>query len=399
MTHGLLNRELSLPNGRILKNRLAKAAMSENLAERDGRPNEGLVRLYARWASGGAGLLITGNVMVDGRWREEVRNVVVEDESELELLRRWAADTKSQGAQVIAQISHPGRQAIRTTERPVAPSEVEMKGLSMFFKKPRALEPSEIQSIIDRFVRTSTILEKAGFDGVQIHGAHGYLISQFLSPLSNRREDEWGGDPERRMRFLLEIVRRVRAAVSPSFIVGVKLNSADFMRGGFGEEESMEVVKTLDHSGIDLLEISGGNYEAPAMMGTAKQSTVAREAYFLEYAEKVRRVTSVPLMVTGGFRTRDTMEQAIESAAVDLIGIARPLALEPDLPIRLMIGEADRAKSIDVRVGIRLLDSQLQGTWYQRQIQRLAQGLDPDPELSRWCMVWEGVRARVGAPS
>jgi 2,4-dienoyl-CoA reductase-like NADH-dependent reductase (Old Yellow Enzyme family) len=394
MTNGLLNNPLRLPNGRNLKNRLAKAALSECLADARNGPSEGLLRVYDRWAQGGAGLVITGNVMVDGRARTEPSNVVVEDERHYAELERWADTGKQNGVTLIAQLNHPGRQAVRTDRRPVAPSEVEMKGLKLFFKKPRALEDREIEEIVDRFVRTAVIFEKVGFDGVQIHAAHGYLISQFLSPRANLRDDRWGGDPERRMRLLLEIVGRVREHVSSRFILAVKLNSADFMRGGFDEEESMNVVRALDRSGIDLLEISGGNYEAPAMMGTARASTVQREAYFLEYAEKVRSLTRIPLMVTGGFRSREAMETAL-AGAVDLIGLGRPMILEPDLPLRLMIGEAERARKVDVSVGVRLLDGVLQGSWYQEQLYRLASGLEPDPELGRWGMVWAGVRERV----
>ncbi len=401
MKNGLLSSHLTLPNGRTVKNRLAKAAMSESLGEPDGRPSEGLIRLYDRWARGGTGLLITGNVMIQSGAQTDPLNVIIEDEQHLPVLSRWARAAQADGTRVLAQINHPGRQAItvRSGGRPVAPSEVEMQGLSMLFRKPRAMEDGEVETMIDRFVRTATVFEKAGFDGVEIHGAHGYLISQFLSPLSNVRDDRWGGDPQRRMRLLLEVVRRVREAVAPSFILAVKLNSADFMRGGFDEDESMNVVRALDSEGIDLLEISGGNYEAPAMMGTAKASTVQREAYFLEYAERVRSLTSVPLMVTGGFRSREVMERAIDCGAVDLIGVARPLALEPDLSRRLMNGEADRAKTVNVSVGIRLFDSVLQGSWYQEQLYRIARGLDPDPDLGKWRMVWAGFRARAFPPT
>ena len=251
------------------------------------------------------------------------------------------------------------------------------------FATPRALTEPEIRDIIQSFATTAALAEKAGFDGVEIHGAHGYLISQFLSPRTNLRTDGWGGDAERRRRFLLEVIAAVRAAVSPTFAVGLKLNSADFQRGGFTEDESMDVVRALE--GIDLLEISGGTYEVAAAFGEGKkaESTKRREAFFLDYAEKVRALTAIPLMVTGGFRTKAGMTDAVESGATDMVGLARPLAVEPDLPARLISGEANAATPVQLGTGIKKLDALIQGSWHQLQISRMARGLEPDPKLSR----------------
>ncbi len=384
---------LTLPNGTVLRNRIAKAAMSEVLAgTHDGTPTEALVNLYRRWAKSGAGLLLTGNVMVSHDARGELAQVVVEDERHLDMLRTWASAAQSEGAALFMQINHSGRQAPRSVTRdPVAPSAVAMK-LGPFFKTPRALEDGEIRAIIRRFAVTARVAKLAGFAGVQIHAAHGYLVSQFLSPLSNMRDDEWGGDPERRMRFLLEIVRAIRAEVGPSFPIAVKLNSADFQRGGFGEEESMNVVRALEKEGIDLLEISGGNYESPAMMhGKKKASTKAREAFFLEYAEKVRALTKLPLLLTGGMRTAATMEKVIASGAVDMVGIGRPLTLEPDLPARLLDGRATAAREVDVRIGVSMLDALLQTMFSQEQLARMGRGLDPDLGISRLRVLFFGI--------
>jgi 2,4-dienoyl-CoA reductase-like NADH-dependent reductase (Old Yellow Enzyme family) len=379
-----LSRPLTLASGAILPNRIAKAAMSERVAGADGAPNQALVRLYERWAEGGAGLLITGNVMVDRTAIAESGNVVVDDERDLPALRRWAAVTRARGAQAWLQINHPGRQIPRfLSPEPVAPSAIGLAGTGGLFARPRALLEHEIAAIVERFARTAEIAEATGFDGVQIHGAHGYLISQFLSPRSNLRSDGWGGTADKRRRFLLEVIRAVRAAVSPSFAVALKLNSADFQRGGFDESESMAVVEALE--GIDLLEISGGTYESAAMFTEAKPaaSTRAREAFFLDYAEKVRNRTRVPLMVTGGFRTRVGMEEALVSGAVDVIGMARPFAAEPDLAARLIRGDSDAARTIQLDTGIKKLDAIIQGSWYQLQLNRMAQGLAPDPHLGR----------------
>lgn len=249
---------------------------------------------------------------------------------------------------------------------------------------PRALSDTEVRDIVSRFANAALIAERAGFTGVQIHGAHGYLVSQFLSPIVNRRDDEWGGDAQRRMRFLLEIVRSVRSVVSSGFAVGVKLNSADFQRGGFSEDDAFNVIDALGDEGVDLLEVSGGTYERAAMFAEkSAESTRLREAFFIEFAERAQRVARMPLMVTGGFRTRSAMDAAIASGAVDVVGLARPLAVEPDLCARLLDGRAQGALSVRLSTGWKLLDSAMIGVWHQQQLRRMGSGADPDPRLSR----------------
>lgn len=380
-----LAKPLPLPSGSALPNRIVKAAMSEVLAHRhSGTPTEELVRLYERWATSGAGMMLTGNVMIDVESRGELGQVVVEDERHLPILRRWADAAQAHGAKLWMQINHAGRQAPRSvTANAVGPSAVGMKGLTGLFATPRALDGGEVLDLVRRFATTARIAKEAGFSGVQIHAAHGYLVSQFLSPLTNLRDDAWGGDAERRMRFLREIVRAVRAEVGPSFPIGVKLNSADFQRGGFGEDESMGVVVALEKEGIDLLEISGGNYESPAMMGSQRASTARREAYFLEYARKVRALVKTPLLLTGGMRTARVMESVVASGEVDAVGLGRPLSFEADLPARILRGEAG-AIEVEVKVGIRLLDDMLQAAFSQAQMARMARGLLPDLGISRW---------------
>jgi 2,4-dienoyl-CoA reductase-like NADH-dependent reductase (Old Yellow Enzyme family) len=377
-----LGAPLALPNGLMLKNRLAKAAMSEQLGSLSGAPTADLVRLYDRWARGGIGLLITGNVMIDRRSLGEPRNVVVEDDRERAALGRWAAAATANDTTAIAQINHPGRQTpIGLSSRVVAPSAIPLSYRGAF-PTPRALTHPEILELIERYAETAQIVVDAGFHGVQLHGAHGYLISQFLSPRANQRDDEWGGDAERRRRFVLEVTRAVREAIGPERILSVKLNSADFQRGGFAEDESLEVMQLLDAAGVDLLEVSGGTYEAPAMTGTMRQSTMEREAYFLDFAERARAVTSAPLMVTGGFRGGAAMQAAIDSGATDLVGLARPLALEPELPARLLDDPAGtRAALRPNTTGIRKLDGAADLMWSQHQLHRLGAGKNPDPRL------------------
>jgi 2,4-dienoyl-CoA reductase-like NADH-dependent reductase (Old Yellow Enzyme family) len=374
---------LRLPNGTLLRHRIAKAAMEEALSDPHQDPTPELARLYRRWADGGAALLITGHVLVDRTARARPRDVVVEDERASDRLSAWADAARSAGAEVWMQLNHAGRQTPRHVARvPVAPSAVPAVKLLASFGRPRALREDEIHDLVARFARAAVIAERAGFTGVQVHAAHGYLISQFLSPLTNTRDDAWGGPIENRARFLLDVVRAIRGAVKKTTAVAVKLNSADFQRGGFDEHDFGEVVRMLDAEGIDLLEISGGNYESPALFkGT---SSSAREAYFLEFARAVRALTKVPIMVTGGFRSRAVMEQALVEGAVDVIGLARPLALEPDLPRRLLDGTAERSTVTTKDVFVKSLSVVADGAWSWMQIRRMAHGEAPDPGLSTW---------------
>ncbi len=380
-----LAQPLSLPNGVILGNRLAKSALSEALGNPDGTVSGKLIRLYRRWSTSGAGLLITGNVMVDRRALGEPGNVVIEDERDLPRLREWAAAGTAQGCAVWMQINHPGKQAPRGLNREtVSPSAVPFGSkLAPFFATPRALTDAEIRDIIQRYGNAAAIARKAGFTGVQLHGAHGYLISQFLSPHHNRRNDAWGGTAAKRRRFVMELYRELRRRVGDEFPIGIKLNSADFQRGGFTETESLAVIAALAMAGIDLIEISGGTYEEPAMMQSAqvKSSTVEREAYFLEFAEKVRKKVKVPLMVTGGFRSLSGMEAPLREGALDIVGLGRILAIEPDAPARLLRGEETRHRIRPLSTGVKYIDNlgSLEITWYTRQLHRMGKDRDPAP--------------------
>lgn len=385
---------LGLPSGVTLSSRIAKSALSEALGDREQAPTKELIRLYDRWSGSGAGLLITGNVMVDRRALGEPGNVAVEDDRHLHLLKDWAAAATAGGSQVWVQLNHPGRQApkgLNGDNQAVAPSVTSVSGAPGVFGKPRELSGTEIREIIARFAAAARVVVDAGFTGVQIHAAHGYLISQFLSPLTNQRTDAWGGAAENRRRFLLEIVRAVRFELGPDVPIGVKLNSADFQKGGFSEDESLQVVLALAEEGIDLLEISGGNYESTVFMGAdatkgagVKASTKAREAYFLDYAEKVRKAiddsgATLPLMVTGGFRSRAGMNEALAGGAVDVIGMGRPLIMEPDLPARLLAG-AESALPIKPRkLRVKHLEGMGELMWFGVQLRRIGQGKDPDP--------------------
>ncbi|GAA3571774.1 NADH:flavin oxidoreductase/NADH oxidase family protein [Amycolatopsis ultiminotia] len=383
VTRELLAEPLELRCGAVLPHRLAKSALSEQLGNRRNAPTSELASLYRTWAHGGAGLLVTGNVMVDPAALGEPRNVAVPTVPDAAAFRPWAQAVDGTDAQLWVQLNHPGRQSPRyLSRRPVAPSAVSFgdRGVRTAFAAPRALTGAEIEGIVERFALAARTFVAAGFAGVQLHGAHGYLISQFLSPLVNRREDEWGRD---RSRFLLEVVRAVRAAVGDRVPVSVKLNSADFQRGGFDEDESLRVVRALGEAGIDLLEISGGTYEKTVMMGTVRESTAQREAYFLDYAAKARQVSDVALMVTGGFTTAAAMAEALRSGALDVIGLGRPYIVDAELPGRLLAGADVQAQRRCPRTGIRLADSLLEIQWHTQQLHRLAEG-KPADRRSAW---------------
>lgn len=380
-----LAQPMKLANGIVIRNRLAKAATSETLGTYGNRPTKGLVRLYRRWASSGVGLLITGNVMIDRRALGEPGNVSIEDELDLPLLGEWARAATGHGAAILVQLNHPGKQSTKGLNAGnLAPSAVpfsdEMKAL---FDTPREASDAEIREIIQRFGRSAAICKKAGFSGVQIHAAHGYLINQFLSPHHNQRTDFWGGTAEKRRRFLMAVYEEIRRQVGPDFPVAIKLNSADFQKGGFSEEDSLATVKALVDAGIDLVEISGGTYET-GVAKPRKASTAAREAYFLEFAEKVRATTKVPLMVTGGFRSAAGMNAALRSGALDFVGIARLMVIDPDAPAALLKGQDSQHSVRPIKTGLKMVDrlGVMEILWYTLQLKRIAKGGEPRPNES-----------------
>lgn len=407
---GVLTRPLTLPSGGKLKNRIAKAAMTEGLADSYNRATGRHVTLYRRWAQGGAGLLLTGNVMVDRRYLERPGNVAIDGpqtDDALDALKRWSASAREAGADIWMQISHAGRQTPKTVAKePVAPSAIALGLPGGQFGRPRALTGEEIRETIERFANAASVAKRAGFSGVQIHAAHGYLISEFLNPRANLREDDWGGPLENRARLLMLTIKEVRAQVGSGFPVSVKLNSSDFQKGGFSPAECLQVARWLNDAGVDLLEVSGGSYEQPAMMDMdgletryeeeKRDTTRAREAYFLTYAEEIRTAATTPLMVTGGFRTLAGMEEAVSSGACEIVGIARPLCVDADLPKKLMNGEAASAPSYEklMRMGpgvfgpnstvdlMKALNGFAIMAFFYENIYRLADGLPPREKMA-----------------
>lgn len=383
-----MTKSLKLPCGAVLPNRIAKAAMSENMASADHIPGAEFPRAYKMWIEGGTGLLITGNVMVDSNHRGESNNVVIEKGlNNQKELKNWADAAKGSDTQIWVQINHPGKQTPKyLTKTPVGPSAIPLDPpLDAMFNNCRELSHQEILEIIQRFAYAAKVCQECGFGGVQIHGAHGYLVSQFLSPKHNQRQDQWGGTLENRMRFAVEIYRAMREEVGADFPISIKMNSADFSKGGFSAEDAIHVARKFSEMGIDLIEISGGSYEKPAMTGVpVKESTKKREAYFLEYAKSIKEVCQCPLMVTGGFRTADFMEEALANNELDIIGLARPLSVDPAFSKKLFEGQKVESQVRKLSSGIKALDKifPLEIIWYTMQIHRMGKGKSPNPNAS-----------------
>jgi 2,4-dienoyl-CoA reductase-like NADH-dependent reductase (Old Yellow Enzyme family) len=373
---------LTLPCGATLPNRLAKAAMSEHLGSPRQSPTRGLARLYEEWSKGGAGLLITGNVMIDRGHLEAVRNVAIGADSSIDRFCDWAKAGTARGNHLWMQLNHPGRQTPRhINASPGAPSAVEPVNLfrrAKAFGRPHAMDEAEIGAVIRSFASAAAFAKAAGFTGVQVHGAHGYLVSQFLSPLTNRRDDRWGGSLENRARFARTVLREIRHSVGATFPVSIKLNSADFQRGGLTEQESMRVLAMLQEDGVDLVEISGGSYESRVMLS---RPDAHRDAFFLEYARKARAEVDIPLMVTGGFRRCAAMEKALADDALDVVGMARPFTNNPHVARDLIEGRAMRAADPPTMPGLGRLGGASQAMMSVAQMARLANGKSPSMRL------------------
>ncbi|KAI5309169.1 hypothetical protein KEM55_003890, partial [Ascosphaera atra] len=333
------------------------AAMAENLAHGDYSVNDTLLGAYNKWSEGGWGALLTGNVNVDEAYFGGPYDVLSPpdyrdsetDAARLAPFKRYAETCQKNGSPTIVQINHPGRQCIRGCgnrgffEQPLAPSAIPMSigdgwfdklAEYLLFAPPKEMTQADIDRITNKFVDCARVMSDAGFAGVELHGAHGYLIDEFLNPKTNHRTDAYGGSAEKRAKFVLDIIKAIREVVPSTFAIGIKLNSADQQGGNF--EDIMTQIGLLADAGIDFLEISGGSYENPLMMGLSER-TKAREAYFLDFSAEVRkRFPSLVLMVTGGFRSRAGAKSALEKNACDLIGLGRPAAIDPNLPHKLL---------------------------------------------------------------
>lgn len=388
MTENLLFTPITLPNGTTIKNRFFKSAMSEGMGTRDFQPKKNIATLYKRWAEGGTGLIITGNIMVDPKETAEPGNIVFDKNSNMEILKEWAKQGQQHGAKVMVQLNHPGKQAPKTvSKQTVAPSAVPLgNGLNKLFSTPRALTTSEVEELVQKFVTSAKVAKEAGFSGVQIHAAHGYLISQFLSPHDNRRTDKYGGSLKNRMRFLKEIYLGMREELGKDFTIGIKINSTDFKEDGLTEEDSLKTIIELANLGLDFVEISGGTYERPAMMGATSKST--NQVFFAEYSKKLKQKIEIPVVVTGGIRSINAMNTLLNDNTTDFIGIARPLTIDPNIPNKIKQGTYTIVETTRVSTGVKKLDkifgSLLGIVYYQVLMQNIAKGKEPKATKNAW---------------
>jgi len=388
MTENLLFTPITLPNGTTIKNRFFKSAMSEGMGTKNFQPKKNIATLYKRWAEGGTGLIITGNIMVDPKGTAEPGNIVFDKNSNMEILKNWANQGQQHGAKVMVQLNHPGKQAPKTvSKQTVAPSAVPLgNGLNKLFSTPRALTTNEVEELVQKFVTSAKVAKEAGFSGVQIHAAHGYLISQFLSPHDNRRTDKYGGSLENRMRFLKEIYLGMREELGKDFTIGIKINSTDFKEDGLTEEDSLKTIIELANLGLDFVEISGGTYERPAMMGATSKST--NQVFFAEYSKKLKQKIDIPVVVTGGIRSINAMNTLLNNKTTDFIGIARPLTIDPNIPNKIKQGTYTIVETTRVSTGVKKLDkifgSLLGIVYYQVLMQNIAKGKEPKATKNAW---------------
>ncbi len=347
-----------------LKNRMVRSAFMENMASPDGLPTDDTLRLYERLARGGVGLMITGMAYVSPGGKGQPLQHGAHIDAMIPAWRKITDSVHELGGKIAMQIVHCGRQSnpkALDDAQAVAPS----AGPNLYYlTQSRAMTVEEIVQTIKDFGDAAARVKEAGFDAVQIHGAHGYLVSSFFSPLTNRRRDEWGGDAARRFRFPAEVYQAVRRAVGPDFPVLLKMNANDFTWNGLTPAESFPAAQRFADMGLDALELSGGIFETflhisrggmPLDIIALDRNPIVRrclltvfrlqkmfipfkEAYFLPYAEKVKPTLKIPLILVGGIRTPETAERILETGAADFISMARPFLREPDLPNKWLSG-------------------------------------------------------------
>lgn len=338
-------------SGRQSSNRFLKASLSERMASWSatdlsarGIPSQKLINLYRRWGEGQFGLILTANIMIAYDQLEAPGNMIIDLENpysgeRFEAFKELATEAKKHGSLIVGQVSHPGRQTFeRLQPNPISASDVQLV-MPKFgqFGKPHPASEDEIQEVIRRFVHVAVYLQKAGYDGIELHSAHGYLLAQFLSQTTNKRTDKYGGSLANRARIIVEIAEAIRQALpDPGFIIGIKINSVEFQEHGFTPEESKELCEILDQTKFDFVELSGGTYQSGAFQHK-RESSEKRESFFLEFADLIapalKRTRSY---VTGGFCTASGMVRALDT--VDGVGLGRSITQEPRLPRDLLAG-------------------------------------------------------------
>ncbi|WED29712.1 NADH:flavin oxidoreductase/NADH oxidase family protein [Vibrio sp. DW001] len=326
----LLGCTLELPCGAVIKNRLIKSAMSDSLADGEGNPTTEQARLYERWAEGGVGLSIVGEVQVDPRFPEKPGNLVLDPHSNLKALQVLTSRASIDETHIWPQLGHAGGLAYSSISQPKGPSELNIGGFRCL-----GMTEGEVAELPGMYARAAEIAKKSGFTGVQIHAGHGFLLSQFLSPLFNRRTDQYGGSIEARSKIIVTIIEKVRSVVGCAFPIGIKINTSDQIEGGLTQEDALKAISILNQTSIDLIELSGGSYFPGAKSCSDSGST---GPYFVGFAKKAKRLTRIPLVVTGGFKTRAQVVHALSSETFDFVGLGRALALIPDLPTKWLKG-------------------------------------------------------------
>ncbi|MEM7068516.1 MAG: oxidoreductase [Pseudomonadota bacterium] len=323
-SNSLLGQPLELPGGAVLKNRIVKSAMSDSLGDGEGNPTLAQMRLYERWAEGGAGLSLIGEVQITPDNPEKPGNLVLIPGVDFVAIQDLARRGSKDGAHIWPQLGHAGALSHLPISMPKGPSALDVDGL-----KAEGMSLSDIQALPEAYAKAAAIAKSAGFGGVQIHAGHGFLLSQFLSPLFNHRTDNYGGAIENRFRVIHEVVEAVRNRVGATFPIGIKINSTDKLVGGLVESDALEVIRMLDKTSIDLIDISGGTY----FPGAASSSDGVSDTgpYFIKFAQQAKKLTSKPIMATGGFETRNQAIEAIEKGWVDTVSLARAMVLEPNL--------------------------------------------------------------------
>jgi len=334
-------------NGMVLRNRSVRSATWTGTAAQNGRCTTKLIKLMGRLARGQVGLIITGFSYVMPNGKALPRQLGIHDDAMIPDLSRLTERVHAANGKIAMQIVHAGVQTVITERRdtPVwGPSAVHDK---LFGWTPKAMTQREIKETVQAFARAAGRVKRAGFDAVELHGAHGYLISQFLSPFRNKRTDKYGGPIENRARFLFETYRAVRKTVGRNLPVLIKLNTKDFVRGGFHERDALFVARRLDEMGIDAIEMSGG-IPAAGDLGPAREKIrkTSDEAYFLPLAKKIRRQVSVPVILVGGVRSLKAVNRILNTGAADLVSMARPLIREPGLVGRWKAGNHKKAKCV-----------------------------------------------------
>ncbi|KAK0120175.1 hypothetical protein ONS95_011581 [Cadophora gregata] len=401
-----ISKPITLECGLTLPNRLVKAAMAENLAGQNSLPNsKHLLAAYNKWSQGGWGLVLTGNVMVDSAYRGISCDVVIDSsipkEKVISAWKGWAEACSMNGTKAIVQLNHSGRQTPWRTG--IAPSAIPLdfgRGIlpyivnTLVFGTPREMSIEDIQNVVQMFREAACLAAEAGFAGIEIHAAHGYLLASFLSPISNHRTDAYGGSESGRARIVVEVIRAIRVAVPPSFCVGIKLNSGDHQSDS-SMSQCISQISSIIEAGVDFLEISGGTFENPSFSTGSTASDAAqhpqkngREGFFLDFASAIRaKFPRVPLIVTGGFRTRRAMEAAVRDSSCDMIGLARPAVMNPSLPKDIILNSQVQVqhavacvKAIEESrfskwAGIKAIGVGAETGWYTKRIYELGDQL------------------------